>query len=67
MAGVPILKIYRDWKDKRPERPIFRTILVSMLAVLLVEIVLMTASIWMTDADAPTAASAFVSTKFPTT
>ena len=25
MAGVPILKIYRDWKDKRPERPIFRT------------------------------------------
>ena len=41
MAGVPILKIYRDWKDKRPERPIFRTILVSMLAVLLVEIVLM--------------------------
>ena len=49
MAGVPILKMYRDWKDKRPERPIFRTILVSMLAVLLVEIVLMTASIWMTD------------------
>ena len=41
--------MYRDWKDKRPERPIFRTILVSMLAVLLVEIVLMTASIWMTD------------------
>lgn len=49
MAGVPILKMYRDWKDKRPERPIFRTILISMLAVLMVEIVLMTASIWMTD------------------
>ena len=40
---------YRLWKSGQPERPIFRTILFSLLAVLLAEIILMTASIWLTD------------------
>lgn len=32
---------YRAWKEHRPEKPIFRTILFSMMAVLLAEVILL--------------------------
>lgn len=49
MAGKGILHRYRAWKEKRQERPIFRTILFSMLGVLVAELILMVGSIELTD------------------
>ena len=40
---------YRAWKAHRPEKPIFRTILFSMMAVLLAEVILMSTGIALTN------------------
>ena len=40
---------YRAWKAHRPEKPIFRTILFSMMAVLLAEVILLSTGIGLTN------------------
>ena len=40
---------YRVWKAHRPEKPIFRTILFSMMAVLLAEVILLSTGIGLTN------------------
>lgn len=40
---------YRAWKAHRPEKPIFRTILFSMMAVLLTEVILLSTGIGLTN------------------
>ena len=40
---------YQAWKDHRPEKPIFHTILFSMMAVLLAEVILLVSSIGLTN------------------
>ena len=46
---MKITEQYRAWKDRRPEKPIFRTILLSMMAVLLAEVILLSSAIGLTD------------------
>ena len=40
---------YRAWKAHRPEKPIFRTILFSMMAVLMAEVILLSTGIGLTN------------------
>ena len=40
---------YCAWKAHRPEKPIFRTILFSMMAVLLAEVILLSTGIGLTN------------------
>ena len=49
MPGKKLRERYAAWKNRRPEKPIFRTILVSMLSVLVAEGVLLWGSIRTTN------------------